>query len=456
VNLDIDTESLQPDHGRVVSRPLEVAEIESLCGRPEAFHAFVSGLLAPHPERSDLETTLLGRWARAELDRRSRVVWWLWPWEPEPGEREPWWRCRQGELAPTLRWLESEVLSPKGVLRVVVARAPRQPKAWLEHLSSWLRAQVDRPKLRVELLGPVELLAWAEGRDEARDRAWLRPWRALAAREQVDSANEAALRAALDAGEATADDWAVVADELLERGDPLGESLALAVAALGGARGREELAQTWVEREAKRMLEAERPEQLLAFVDGHGRSFDVVDFLADPPAELERGQHAIHMWAERVGPFVTRLLASTDYEAWAGLGLDEALLHAPELRYLSRRRLGCITPLAADISSFDLSGFDLSALGRVCPRVWAVEARLRGCDLRQADLSGWVLDGADLRGANSDLGTRVSGASFVEARVSPRLYRRLRSWNTGLFLRQGGVRADIRGVEVDVQPSSEK
>ncbi|NVB36930.1 pentapeptide repeat-containing protein [Pseudenhygromyxa sp. WMMC2535] len=193
---------------------------------------------------------------------------------------------------------------------------------------------------------------------------------------------------------------------------------------------------------------------MLAFVDASGRDFDVVDLISEPLAPEERGRFRVQLWAERVGPFIVRLLASSDCDAWSGLGLPEPLLAAPELRYLSAPRLASVTPRWTDLSSRDLSGFDLSRLlpvnpSPLPPSQTAIEAKLRGCDLRQTNLTGWVLDGADLRGVISDLGTRPSGASFVGARVSSRLNRRLLSWNGGLFQQQRGRPADLRGVIVE-------
>ena len=438
---------------------ITVDEIQSLCGRPRAFVEVASLLLSrTDPGHQEIAGERFARGAQIEVDRSAGTTWWLWPWDPDQdldGE-QPWSRVRREDLirqrgGPLGCRPHAADHNREGVLRVALARTPRDPEAWADALAQWLRPQVDRRDLRVELILPTELARRAAEVLAIDEIPWLRSGRALAARAHPYSASERDLMAALDRShEDSIEHWTVVADELQGRGDPLGESLALAVAAQVGIRDRNRVAQALARREAERQANADKLGRLLPFANERGCSFDVSDFLS-PPEIQDDGYEArprVQLWASRFGPFVTRLLASSDYGPWRGLGLPEELLAAPELRYLSPKRMNSIAPEGADLSGCDLAAFEFTHLHRVGPKLTAVEASLRGCDLRQTDLSGFFLDGADLRGADSDLGTKISGASFVEARVSPRLQRRLQSWNGGLFRLQRGQPADVRGLQV--------
>lgn len=200
------------------------------------------------------------------------------------------------------------------------------------------------------------------------------------------------------------------------------------------------------------MIDAERDTQMLAFVDQRGRSFDVISFIADPDLQPEPERYQVQLWAQRVGPFFVRLLARTNYDEWRGLGLAESLLCAPELRYLSPLRMSSIHPDCADLSGRNLSRFDFATLPATGGIVYAYGASLRGCNLRQADLSQWLLDGADLRDAEADLDTRFSHASFVGARVTPELQRLLASWNAGRYRNRrdhSRATANIRNLVVE-------
>jgi uncharacterized protein YjbI with pentapeptide repeats len=409
---------------------ISAADIESLCGRPAAFDRFATELLDTLPEHRRAETFDLRRRGRASFDHESKTIWWVWPWPPENDFDRP--RSRNDTFdARLLQRLRSEHDNPRGELRMVLARSPRAPAQWAEQLASMLRARAGRPDLRVRVHGPDELVRWCSGAG-AFTLDYLHMARALAARTYEYSACERALIAALDRRVDAREHWTVVADDLLRRGDPTGESLALALTS-GGSSRRRELNKALVDREATRMLGADRHTRMLAFVDLHGRSFDVNSFLpalADPP---EPDRYEVQLWAERVGPFFVRLLARTNYDEWRGLSVPEALLSAPELRYLSLARTSSIDSECADVSGRDLSGFDFSGLPATGGMVHAYEASLRDCDLRQADLSRWQLDGADLRDAEADLDTRFSHASFAEARVSLGLQRLLNSWNAGRY-----------------------
>ncbi|HLT35379.1 MAG TPA: pentapeptide repeat-containing protein [Enhygromyxa sp.] len=420
-----------------MSSTITAADIESLCGRPAAFDQFASQLLDTLPEHRRAETLNLRRFGRASVDRASKTVWWAWPWPPDDG------LCRPGSHGEALdrrllRWLGSRDDNPDGELRVVLARAPRDPERWAEQLAGTLRAQTRRPELRVRVHGPTELVRWCEGAEAAIGVDHFRLPRAMAARPHDYSACERALMEVLDRGEDASEHWAVVADELQRRGDPAGESLALALASeVERPSQRRALGRAFVDREAARMIAADRHARLLAFVDARGRSFDVSGFVPVVDDQPEPDRYEVQLWAERVGPFFVRLLARTNYDEWRGLGLPEPVLAAPELRYLSSTRMCSIHPECADLSGRDLSGFSLSGLPAVGRQVYAYEASLRGCDLRQADLSQWQLDGADLREARADLHTRFSHASFAEARVSAELERLLQSWNAGRYRRRG-------------------
>jgi hypothetical protein len=409
---------------------ITATDIESLCGRPAAFDRFATELLDTLPEHRRAESLDLRRRGRASFDRESKTIWWVWPWPPDENFDRPGSRSELFD-ARLLQWLGSAQDNPRGELRMVLARAPRAPAQWAEQLAAMLRARTGRADLQVRVHGPDELARWCSGAGSF-TLDHLRLPRALAARTHDYSACERALMAALDRGVDASEHWTVVADELLRRGDPTGESLALALAA-GGTSLRRELSKALRDREATRMLGADRHERMLAFVDKHGHSFDVNSFLpelADPP---EPDRYEVQLWAERVGPFFVRLLVRTNYDEWRGLGLPEALLSAPELRYLSLARMSSIHPECADVSGREFSGFDFSGLPATGGMVFAYEASLQGCDLRQADLSQWQLDGADLRDAEADLDTRFSHASFVEARVSLGLQRMLTSWNAGRY-----------------------
>ena len=419
-----------------MSSTITAAEIESLCGRPAAFVQFATQLLDTRPDHRAVDVLDLRRNGQAAYDRGSKTVWWTWPWPPDDDLRRPW--SRSDPIDPRLwRWLGSIDDNPKAELQLVLARASRAPARWIEELTGTLRARIGRPDLSIRVHGPAELARWCDGVEGSINQDHLRLPRAFAARSDDCSPCERALIDALDRGDDAREHWIVVADELLRRGDPTGESLALALAAkpqepskLGPSR-RRMLDRAFVDREAMRMLDTDREARMLAFVDMLGRSFDVTAFLpmGEQPSEPDR--HEVQLWAERVGPFFVRLLACTNYDEWRGLGLPEALLSAPELRYLSPSRMSSIHPDCADVSGRDLSRFDLSSLPATGGIVYAYEASLRGCDLRQADLSRWQLDGADLRDAEADLDTRFSQASFVEARVSLELQRLLASWNGG-------------------------
>src|SRR5690606_2586217 len=135
-----------------------------------------------------------------------------------------------------------------------------------------------------------------------------------------------------------------------------------------------------VDREARRMATADRHVRLLAFVDTHGRSFDVTGFIPIDDEQPEPDRYEVQLWAERVGPFFVRLLARTNYDGRKRLGLREAALAAPELRYLAPTRMSSLHPDCADLSGRELSGFDLSSLPAIGRRVYAYEASLRGCN----------------------------------------------------------------------------
>lgn len=405
-----------------MSSTITAADVESLCGRPAAFARFTAQLLHTLPEHRHAEALELGRFGRASLDRATKTAWWAWPWARSGID------AIEGRL---LRWLGSN-----DEVRLLLARAPSPGE--IEQLGDVLRRETGRAELRVRVHGPDELARWCLGAEAAIDVDHVRLPRALAARAYEYSDCERALITALDQGADASEHWAVVADELLRRGDPVGESLALALAARTERRfHRPTLQHALVDREALRMATADRHARLLAFVDMHGRSFDVCGFMpaeAEPP---EPDRYEVQLWADRVGPFFVRLLARTNYDEWRGLGLPEALLSAPELRYLSPTRMSSIHHECAELSNRDLSGFDFSGLSATGQPVYAYEASLRRCNLRQADLSHWQLDGADLRGAEADLDTRFGDASFIAARVGPALERLLQSWNAGRYRRRG-------------------
>lgn len=416
-----------------MSSTITAADVESLCGRPAAFDQFTTELLAT---LADVDTFDLRRFGRVSIERASGIVWWAWPWPPDEPLDRPW--SRTDPLARVLQSLGSERDHASGELRVMLAREPRDPAHWAEPLADVLRRRTRRAELRVRVHGPAELARWCSGAEGAITLDSLRLPRALAARSYQYSACERALLTALDRNVDADEHWAVVADELQRRGDPAGESLALALAADRERPSRRRaLTKEYVDREAARMVAADRHARLLAFVDSRGRSFDATGFVPELDGELEPDRYEVQLWAERVGPFFVRLLARTNYGEWRGLGLPEALLDATELRYLSATRMSSIHPECADVSGRDLSGFDLSGLPSIGQPVYAYEASLRGCDLRQADLSHWQLDGADLREAQADLDTRFSHASFAEARVSIELQRILQSWNAGRYRRRG-------------------
>jgi hypothetical protein len=392
---------------------------------------FASQLLDSRLDHRPVDAVDLRRRGRIAYDPKRKTLWWMWPWDPDDGLRRP--ASAHDPLHPQwLRWLSSKEDNPKGELQVVLARAPRAPDQWLAQLTAALHAKTQRADLHVRLHGPVELARECEGVESALDLDHFRlPW-ALAARDYDYSACERALIDALDRGVDAREHWTVVADELLRRGDPTGESLALALAAMRERPSRKrKLEQVLVERETARMLGVDRHAQMLAFVDTRGRSFDAVSFLTDTRDAPEPERYEVQLWAERVGPFFVRLLARTNYDEWIGVGLPESLLSAPELRYLSATRMSSIHAKCADISGRDLSGFDFSSLPATGGHIHAYEASLRGCDLRQADLSYWQLDGADLREAEADLHTRFTHASLVETRVSVELQQLISSWNAG-------------------------
>jgi uncharacterized protein YjbI with pentapeptide repeats len=413
-----------------MSSTISAADIESLCGRPAAFDQLARALLDTLPEHRRAVTMHLRRYGRTSFDDASKTVWWVWPWPPDEDLDRP--RSRRHPLDSLSHWLNYERDQRSGELRVVLARTPRDPARWAEQLAGTLRVRTGASELQVHVHGPDELARWCSSAEGSFSLDHIRLPRALAARTYDYSPCERALIDALDRRMDAREHWIVVADELLRRGDPSGESLALALAAAPERPSRRRaLDEAFVNRETARMLDADRHARMLAFVDMHGRSFDASAFVPTLDALPEPDRYEVQLWAERVGPFFVRLLARTNYDEWRGLGLPEALLSAPELRYLSPTRMSSIHPDCADLSGRDLSRFDLSSLPATGGLVHAYEASLRGCDLRQADLSRWQLDGADLREAEADLDTRFSHATFTEARVSLELQRLLTSWNAG-------------------------
>ena len=205
------------------------------------------------------------------------------------------------------------------------------------------------------------------------------------------------------------------------------------------------------------MARAPRTTQMLAFVGLGGVSCALDEFdratsstrFDEPAGGSARARDSVRIWAERVGPFFVRLLTQTADPNQRGLGLPESLWDAPELRYLSASRIASIHPDATDLSSQDLSGFDLTGLAQHPDSLIAYETSLRGCDLRRADLSQWQLLGADLRGAIAGPETRFEGTNLAGARISPALAQQLERWNAvGPSGRRRGGPAYTGGVEV--------
>jgi uncharacterized protein YjbI with pentapeptide repeats len=436
-----------------VTSSITTADIESLCERPGAFARFVQLLFAAHPEHRDAQwQTLSARLGAITLDLDTHTIAWLWPRAPDddPG---PWLN-----IDPVIhQWVGRTDLVPK--LRVIVARMPRDPTRWAEQIAAPLRSASGRPKLRVDIDGPATLLRWLEEfGGSAEIDPLFRARRRLDARPYEYSPCERALMTALDLEQPADQHWLVVADELQRRGDPTGESLALALATRPDrpSQGRV-LSRAYVDLEARRMATAARHTRMFAFADSHGRSFDATAFIPDGDELPEPDRYEVQLWAARVGPFFERLLVRTNHEAWAGVGLPDVCLDAPELRYLSPLRMSSIQPGWALVSGRDFSGFDFSALPRIGDfypyeaSVLAYEASLRGCNLCGADLSGWRLEGADLREAIADRHTRFGGANLCDARVSPSLYTQLQTWNSPSRRRRpGDPRGDahIRGIRI--------
>lgn len=427
-----------------MSPTITTADVASLCGRPAAFVRFVMPLVAVHPEHRRADVVELRRLGRFEIMRDARVAWWLWPWAPG-GRHEPWTSIDAPELERVRQWLRARKTEPVPELRFVLARAPRDPSEWIAELSARLGALTRGGELRVRIHGPDEIQQWTEDIGTSLYTDGLRANQVMTAQLPARSACERELIAALDAGLDSHEPWLVVADELQRDGDATGESLALALAsAPDRPTHTRELSQAYIDHEAMRMARAPRHQRMLAFVDARGASFPAAEFDPNPTAAHEA--HSVQLWAERVGPFFVRMLAVTDDPACAGLGLPEAVFAAPQLRYLSPARLACIDPHGADISSRDLSGFALALLPEQRNRVFAYDACLRGCELARANLSGWQLDGADLRDAVADLDTHFGQASFDDARVSPALQRLLDSWNGGRHRRARGRHAGTASV----------
>ena len=420
--------------------PIEPRELEALVGRPAAFTGFVRPLIDARVATTGTGYAL-ARWGTVLSAPREATVWWIWPWSPDdPRERlDSAGALARSDFGIPRGWLTGlDHAEPR--VAIVVARAPADPQAFHARVTAAMRTWTDRPSLVVEIHGPDALSRWwAEDGDDRVPESMLAR-RAFAERELDLASCERELVAALDAGVEPGELWAVVADELQRRGDPAGESLALASASASAAdqpsrqRGLE---RAYSEREAARVARAPSHFQRLAYVDARGLSFDVREL---EPAGLGGSPmldgFLVQMWAARVGPFFVRTLAQTDDPGLAGLGLPRALLDAPELRYLSARRHAILGPTGGDVSGQDLSGFRLTPIARAGGPVSAYGARLRGADLRGADLSGWQLDRADLRDATADRDTCLAGTSFVDAVASAELLELVRGWNDRRRARQ--------------------